>query len=123
MCSFKCLTLLYKRMNKLIAAFIYMIFLQPSFSQYNPASYPVYAGIDLGLTYHPTKSIFKIWSPPATAAELRFYENSTTTTVTQTVAMEKSTEGTWIANATGNHKGMFYTFRVMINGSWSDEVV
>ncbi|MEI9909115.1 MAG: hypothetical protein WDO71_05270 [Bacteroidota bacterium] len=36
--------------------------------------YPVYNGNDLGLIYTPTSSIFRIWSPPATEAEVILYD-------------------------------------------------
>ncbi len=36
-------------------------------------AYPVYNGTDLGLTYSPTQSAFRIWSPPADNAQLLIY--------------------------------------------------
>ena len=110
-------------MKKIIVGFFYMILLQNSFSQYTPAAYPVYEGNDLGLTYRPSASAFRIWSPSATAAELICYANDTATSPSRVVQMEKSRKGTWYTKPGGDLKGMFYTFRVLINGAWSEEVV
>ena len=40
-------------------------------------NYPVYNGTDLGLTYSPKKSVFKLWSPPAKSVNLFFYDQGT----------------------------------------------
>ena len=84
--------------------------------------YPVYFGKDLGLTYSATESVFRIWSPPAEKAELLFYKEGTGGSPSSTVPMQKSNDGTWIAMQTGDKKGLFYTFRVMIGKKWSNEV-
>jgi pullulanase len=36
-------------------------------------SYSVYKGADLGLTYSPKESIFKIWAPGAEKVQIIFY--------------------------------------------------
>jgi len=36
-------------------------------------AYPVYTGTDLGLTWSPEKSSFKLWSAPAEEARILFY--------------------------------------------------
>jgi pullulanase len=86
------------------------------------SNYPVYAGNDLGLRYSPAKSIFRIWSPVATAAQTLLYADGSAKTPQQTIEMKPGKNGTWLAEATGNQVGMFYTFRVLINDKWSDEV-
>ena len=84
--------------------------------------YPVYTGRDLGLTYSATKSVFRIWSPTAEKAELLLYKDGTVGSPATTVPMQKSNDGTWIATQTGDKKGLFYTFRVMIGKKWNNEV-
>jgi pullulanase len=86
------------------------------------ASYPVYHGKDLGLTYSPQRSLFRIWSPPASRAELVFYANGTGGEALSRIEMKKAEAGTWTAAINGDQKGKFYVFRVFINGSWLDEV-
>ncbi len=84
--------------------------------------YPVYNGLDLGLTYSATKSVFRIWSPPAEKAELLIYKEGIGDSPASTYSMQKSSNGSWIVILTGDKKGLFYTFRVMIGKQWNNEV-
>ena len=43
---------------------------KPDFS-----NYPIYKGKDLGLSYSPTQSFFRIWSPTATEVKFFLYKN------------------------------------------------
>lgn len=86
-----------------------------------PDSYPVYTGNDLELTYTPSESKFRLWSPGADAAEVRLYVSATDTLAAETLSMSPSDSGTWTATARGDKKGMFYTFRIRHNGNWMDE--
>jgi pullulanase len=86
------------------------------------ASYPVYTGNDLGLTYSPNRSSFRIWAPAASKAELLLYEKGMEGSPLQTIDMQKDKEGTWLAALHGDQQGKFYVFRVQVNGKWSDEV-
>ncbi len=74
--------------------------------------FPVYKGNDLGLTYSPKKSVFKIWSPPATEVLLRFYENGEGGEPISTHKMKKGKNGVWAYKARGNKEGLYYTFQV-----------
>jgi len=96
--------------------------MQSSFSQHDYSKYPVYKGGDLGLTYSRFQSKFKIWSPPASAAELLFYKEGSGGEAFKKVTLLKGEKGTWHTTQAGNHNGAFYTFRVKINGQWSNEV-
>ena len=86
------------------------------------SKYPVYTGTDLGLTYAVTKSVFRIWSPIAEKAELLLYKEGMGGLPVSTYSMQKNSDGTWTAELTGDKKGLFYTFRVMINKEWKNEV-
>ena len=86
------------------------------------SSYPVYNGNDLGLSYSPRKSSFRIWSPPADNAQLLMYDDGLTETPTQIIQMKKSIGGTWTAALAGDHKGKFYAFRVHISNKWLNAV-
>ncbi len=85
-------------------------------------TYPVYAGNDLGLRYTPQQSVFRIWAPTAESAELILYKEGTGGSSMQTVSMQKSRSGTWLASLKGEQKGKFYAFRVKINKQWHHEV-
>jgi pullulanase len=84
--------------------------------------YPVYNGADLGLTYTPAESKFRIWAPTAEKAQLLFYDAGENGTQTGVDTMQKSVDGTWTKTREGDMLGKFYTFRVMIDGKWMDEV-
>ncbi|HPG11350.1 MAG TPA: type I pullulanase [Chitinophagaceae bacterium] len=84
--------------------------------------YPEYAGNDLGLTYTAQESVFKIWSPPADKAELLYYNSGADTVASETHAMQKSNNGTWVLKIKGDQKGKFYCFRVRIKNKWHDAV-
>jgi len=85
-------------------------------------SYPVYNGNDLGLVYSPKESFFRIWSPTAEKAQLLFYDKGNGGANTGKILMKKSKNGTWVSIIPGDQKGRFYTFQVMINGTWQNEV-
>ena len=84
--------------------------------------YPVYTGNDLGLTYSPKESVFRIWSPPAEKAELLVFNTVHVGDPEKVVEMKRTTGGTWLITIGGNLKGKFYFFRVRINGKWLDLV-
>ena len=84
-------------------------------------SYPVYKGNDLGLSFSSKNKIFKIWAPTAEQVQLLFYkEGIGGNPITQ--PMTKKKDGVWEADLIGEFTGWFYTFRVMINGKWLNEV-
>ncbi len=85
-------------------------------------NYPVYTGKDLGLVYHKAFSVFKIWAPTAEQAELLFYKEGAGGEPFRTIQLEKGVKGTWLCKAQGDLKGTYYTFRVSINGKWSNEI-
>ncbi|HKO81158.1 MAG TPA: hypothetical protein VJU78_12220, partial [Chitinophagaceae bacterium] len=85
-------------------------------------SYPIYNGNELGLSYTPLQSTFRIWAPTAEKAELIFYKEGIGGTALQTISMQKSGSGTWIALLKGDQKGKFYTFRIRTNKKWLNEV-
>src|SRR6186997_1280868 len=88
----------------------------------NLAKYPVYKGNDLGLTYSPKQSIFRIWAPTADSAQLLIYKDGYSDLFERFVQMKKSINGTWMVVLPGNHKGKYYVFRVYSNDGWLNEV-
>ena len=85
-------------------------------------SYPVYKASDLGLTYSPSSSLFRIWAPTADKAQLLLYNKGEEGEQTALVNMKKDINGTWVTKMNGDLKGRFYTFRVEVNGKWLNEV-
>ena len=86
------------------------------------STYPVYDGNDLGLTYTPKWSLFKLWAPTASAVEIINYSDGEGGKKISSAQMKKEQGGVWSALAKTDMKGTFYTFRVKINDNWSDEV-
>ncbi|MEY3059936.1 MAG: type pullulanase [Bacteroidota bacterium] len=84
--------------------------------------YPVYQGNDLGLTYSPEHSSFKIWSPTADAAAIIFYSSPLGKDLIERVPMSKSENGTWSITINKNLKGQYYVFQVLVNDNWLAEV-
>ncbi len=101
---------------------ISMLTTQHVFAQSAYNNYPIYAGNDLGVTYKAAFTIFKIWSPTATAAQLFLYTNDIEENAYNTIELEKQANGIWYTKQLKNLKGKFYAFRVNINGQWSSAV-
>jgi pullulanase len=92
-------------------------------AQDHTAKYSVYKGNDLGLTYTPKQSTFKIWSPTAVAARINFYKTDLGGVCDRTVQMEKAANGVWTITIPQNVKDQYYTFQVLLNNSWSAEII
>ena len=84
--------------------------------------YPVYEGSDLGLTYSPQVSQFKIWSPAAEAVDFRVYEAGVGGAPIIEEKMLRGDKGTWHIRIPQNLKGKFYTFQIFQDGKWWEEV-
>jgi pullulanase len=92
----------------------------PTYESYD--DYPVYEGEDLGLTYTPEQSTFKVWSPAAEAMQLKFYGSGQEGEATETIDMERAEQGVWVAEVSRNLEGMYYTFRAQFDDNWNNEV-
>ncbi|HMJ48665.1 MAG TPA: alpha-amylase family glycosyl hydrolase, partial [Ferruginibacter sp.] len=108
-------------MKKALMIFLLLLLLQRITAQQDYGNYPVYNGNDLGLTYNKNFSAFRIWSPTATEAELLMYKEGEGGAA-NTISLSKGDHGTWFTSIKGDYAGTFYTFRVKINNSWSNEV-
>lgn len=109
-------------MKRIIVFSLFTILMVRSNAQTDYSKYPVYNGNDLGLKYSKTASVFTIWSPVATEALLLLYKEGIGGESFKTIQLEKETDGTWQAKLEGDWKGVFYTFKVNIDGKWSNEV-
>jgi len=83
--------------------------------------YPVYTGIDLGVSYHTKGTLVKVWSPPAQAAKMLLYRSCCNNDLLEVVNLKQDSGGIWSAELAGDRKNLYYTFQVNINGSWLAE--
>jgi pullulanase len=100
-----------------IAFLILILFMQTNYPLI-AQEYPVYEGSDLGLTYTPEASMFKVWSPAAKGVTMRFYKRGYSTEgvvdLIETAEMAKGANGIWQYAAQGDRKGQFYTYQVTL---------
>jgi pullulanase len=106
-----------------ILLFFLVIFSTNVVAQDHAANYLVYKGNDLGLVYTPKKSTFKIWSPIGVAARINFYKTDLGGVSNRTEQMKKAANGVWALTIPENLKDQYYTFQVLINNSWSVELI
>lgn len=74
--------------------------------------YPAYTGADLGLTYHPEFSQFKIWSPAASKVTLQLYAEGAGGQPLEILDMERAGHGVWELKVVKDLVGQFYTYRI-----------
>ncbi len=81
-----------------------------------------YTGDDLGNTYTPEKTDFRVWAPTATAVTLQVWSAATGGTATET-EMTQDVKGTWVASLNGDQHNTIYTYKVSVNNTVNSEVV
>lgn len=86
------------------------------------ADFPIYEGMDLGLTYSPQACFFRIWAPVADSARLILYDQGSGGKPIQVNKMNRGDGGTWTYQLPGEWKGKFYVFQAKNKGRWSAEV-
>ncbi|HHY72630.1 MAG TPA: type I pullulanase [Bacillus bacterium] len=79
-----------------------------------------YDGNDLGVTFSPKKSIFKVWAPTAEGVTLLFYNKKGQ--VIRAMNMVRGNKGVWSLELDGNHEGKYYRYNVYVNKTWRDAV-
>jgi pullulanase len=80
--------------------------------------YPIYTGKDLGVTYSPAKTVFKVWAPNATQVILKLYSAGDGGKVLGTFSLSKSINGVWETVIKKNIKNNYYAFQVKHAGNW-----
>ncbi len=106
----------------LISSLIFACDSSPTMKYRSFFDYPVYDGPDLGLTYSPQRSTFKVWSPIAQQMKLRFYHEGIGGKAVQEYELEKDKHGVWEITLEEELKGLFYTFQAYVSGLWLNEV-
>ena len=81
-----------------------------------------YPGGDLGFTYSPSSTSFRVWAPTAMAAELLVYTNDSEKSAGLVVPMTKAEKGTWTANLAGDQHLTIYNFQVKLGERWIEAV-
>lgn len=80
-----------------------------------------YDGTDLGLTYQPEESTFRLWAPTASEAYILLYPDRQSAEARR-FAMTRDVKGTWLLKVGENLQGMFYTYQVLIGDQWNEAV-
>lgn len=91
-----------------------------SYASYD--EYPIYEGNDLGLTYYPSQSTFKVWAPTAEALQIHFYEAGEGGEPLRTLALERAEQGVWQLSLEEDLAGQYYSFQAKHQGEWKAEV-
>lgn len=84
--------------------------------------YPVYTGDDLGMSYSPESTTFKVWAPTAESVRLRLYDTGEGGNPNEVVNLRADQDGTWKADISGDQKNKYYTVQARIGGRWQEEV-
>ena len=81
-----------------------------------------YAGTDLGATWTPEKTTFRLWAPTAEEVTINLYRSGTADTddLLGQLHMQPDVNGTWVAERVGNLNGIYYTYLVMVDGQISE---
>lgn len=112
-------------MHKFIALLISLVFMtqcadpRPEYASF--AEYPIYPYKDLGLTYTPKKSTFKLWSPGAREARLNLYATDDPSTAPSKTLKMKEVDGAWTFEYEGDLAGQYYTYQIDYQGNWLAE--
>ena len=75
-----------------------------------------YQGDDLGATWTPEKTTFKVWAPTADAVFVSLYESGDpdAADLIERIPMTADVNGTWVLEKEGDLNGVYYTYVVMI---------
>lgn len=91
------------------------------FELYNSTDFEkmyTYTETDLGATYSPEKTMFRLWAPTADSVQIHLYKsgNADAQDLLETLNMTRDVQGTWIASKTGDLNGIYYTYLVHRDG-------
>ena len=77
-----------------------------------------YSGTDLGASWTKERTFFRLWAPTAEAVVINLYAGGTAGAA-DLLAQENMTpdvQGTWVAEISGDLKGVYYTYLVTVDG-------
>ncbi|WP_088067593.1 type I pullulanase [Gottfriedia luciferensis] len=81
-----------------------------------------YDGEDLGATYTPEFTQFKLWAPTASKVKLRIYQKHRHEEKFSEKVMERDGSGTWKTVIDQDCSGFVYTYLVCVNLIWREAV-
>ena len=82
-----------------------------------------YNGDDLGNTYSPSQTKFRVWAPTATALNLVTYASASAPAADGKVtSMTADVNGTWVATLPGDQNGTIYTYRATFKTTTNEAV-
>ena len=81
-----------------------------------------YDGDDLGATYTEEQTDFRVWAPTASNVDINFYSEGSGDNLIETQAMMKDVNGTWVYQALGDQKNVYYTYSVTVDGNTEEAV-
>ena len=91
-----------------------------AYSNENYLEDKAYTGSDLGATYKPESTKFKVWTPDASKAELILFKTGSDEEsgagVIGTYTMEKTDGKCFEITLAGDHKNEYYTYKITVNG-------
>lgn len=106
-----CTYMIYKPGFRMGAVAYGMIYDTPEFERmFN------YEGDDLGCTWSPEASIFKVWAPTASAMFINLYDTGAGPTLKEVYEMSREDKGVWTLRIVGDLSGLYYTYSVMVMG-------
>ncbi|WP_027409606.1 type I pullulanase [Anoxybacteroides tepidamans] len=79
-----------------------------------------YSGNDLGITYTPHATTFKLWAPTATEVKIKLRDAEKEKE--EQIPLQRIENGVWMVTIPGNLEGIYYTYLVCINLVWREAV-
>ena len=78
-----------------------------------------YEGKDLGATWSRESTFFRLWAPTAQDVEICLYRSGTQgqEDLIDRLPMTPDQNGTWVATASGDLNGVYYTYLVDVDGA------
>ena len=76
---------------------------------------------DLGVTYTPKQTVFKIWAPTASAVKLNLYKAGAGGEAVRTFLMSRKQQSVWQSKIAYDLKNVYYTFQVQHDRKWLGE--
>ncbi|GAA0406646.1 type I pullulanase [Paenibacillus motobuensis] len=80
-----------------------------------------YDGDDLGVTYTPEQTTFRLWAPTASEASVMIYDSSDGELV-ERKPMVRDVRGTWVLSVNGDCNHWYYTYGVQVGSQWNEAV-
>ena len=81
-----------------------------------------YTGDDLGASWNPDRTVFRLWAPTAEDVKVNLYRSGTAgcDDLIRQVPMQPDVKGTWLAQCDGDLNGVYYTYLVSLNGKLTE---